>query len=158
VVLDVRANAVVASGLSMPHSPRCYRDRLWLHNSGTGEFGFVDLSTGAFVPVVFCPGYLRGLAFVGDYAVMGLSGPRHDKTFSGLPLDDALAAKGATARCGLHVVDLRTGTVVHWLRFEGMVSELYDVVALPGAVRPMALGFKTDEIQRLLTMGPEGKL
>jgi hypothetical protein len=44
------------------------------------------------------------------------------------------------------------------VRLEGMVSELYDVVVLPGAVRPMALGLKTDEIQRLLTVGPPGAL
>jgi len=89
---------------------------------------------------------------------MGLSRPRHDKTFTGLPLDDALVAKGAQARCGLHIVDLRSGDVVHWLRLEGMVSELYDVVVLPGVVRPMELGFRTDEIQRVLSVGAKGVL
>jgi uncharacterized protein (TIGR03032 family) len=158
VVIDVRDNRIVASRLSMPHSPRVYRGRLWLLNSGTGYFGSIDATSGVFVPLTFCPGYLRGLAFVGDYAVMGLSRPRHDKTFSGLALDDNLAAKGVEARCGLHVVDLRNGDVAHWVRLEGMVSELYDVAALPGVVRPMALGFKTDEIQRLLTVGAEGVL
>jgi hypothetical protein len=48
--------------------------------------------------------------------------------------------------------------VAHWLRLEGMVRELYDVAVLPGVVRPMALGFKTDEIQRLLTVGAAGAL
>ena len=158
VVLDVPDNRALASGLSMPHSPRVYRDRLWLLESGTGYFGSVDRKSGAFEPLTFCPGYLRGLAFAGDYAVVGLSRPRHDKTFGGLALDETLAAKGAEARCGLHVIDLRTGDAVHWLRLEGMVSELYDVVVLPGVVRPMALGFKTDEIQRLLSAGPEGVL
>jgi uncharacterized protein (TIGR03032 family) len=142
----------------MPHSPRVYRGKLWLLNSGTGYFGSIDLASGTFEPRTFCPGYLRGLAFVGDYAVMGLSRPRHDRTFSGLPLNTALAEKGAEARCGLHVVDLRSGDVVHWVRLEGMVSELYDVVVLPGVVRPMALGFKSDEIERLLTIGPEATL
>jgi hypothetical protein len=52
------------------------------------------------------------------------------------------------------VIDLRSGDVVHWVRLEGMVSELYDVVVLPHVVRPMALGFKTDEIQRLLSIDP----
>ena len=158
VVLDVRANRVIASGLSMPHSPRVYRGRLWLLNSGTGYFGSLDLKTGTFEPLTFCPGYLRGLAFVGDYAVVGLSRPRHDKTFGGLPLDETLPAKGAEARSGLQVIDLRSGDVVHWLRVEGMVSELYDVVVLPGVVRPMALGFRSDEIQRLLSVGDEGAL
>ncbi len=158
-VVDVTENRVVAGGLSMPHSPRVYRDRLWLLNSGTGFLGSVDPAGGTFEPLAFCPGYLRGLAFVGDYAVVGLSGPRHDKkTFGGLALDEELAARGAEPRCGLQVVDLRSGDVVHWVRIEGLVSELYDVVVLPGAVRPMALGFKTDEIQRLLTVGAPGVL
>jgi uncharacterized protein (TIGR03032 family) len=142
----------------MPHSPRLYRDRLWLLNSGTGYFGSVDRASGTFEPVAFCAGYARGLAFAGNYAVLGLSRPRHDKTFGGLPLDQALTAKGAEARCGVHVVDLGSGDIAHWLRLEGMVSELYDVAVLPGVARPMALGFKTDEIQRLLTMGSPGTL
>ena len=142
---------MVVSDLSMPHSPRHYRGRLWLLNSGTGEFGSIDPASGQFAPVTFCPGYLRGLAFIADYAVVGLSQPRHDKTFGGLPLEAELARHGAEARCGLQVINLRSGDVAHWLRVEGMVRELYDVVVLPGVSRPMALGFKTDEIQRLLT-------
>jgi len=85
VVIDVRDDRIVASGLSMLHSPRIHHGRLWLHDSGTGRFGSIDPASGAFVPLTFCPGYLRGLAFVGDHAVMGLSRPRHDKTFAGLP-------------------------------------------------------------------------
>src|SRR5262245_9956487 len=158
VVLEIPSGRVVASGLSMPHSPRWYRERLWLHDSGTGHFGSVDLASGRFVSLTFCPGYLRGLAFVGDHAVVGLSQPRHDKTFGGLALDEELSKRGAEARCGLLVIDLRSGDVAHWLRVEGMVRELYDVAALPGAGRPMALGFKTDEIQRLIAIGTDGAL
>ena len=68
---------------------------------------------------MFCPGYLRGLAFVGDYAVVGLSRPRDDKTFGGLALTDELARRSADARCGLLIIDLRTGNVAHWLRSRG---------------------------------------
>ena len=158
VVLSVPDGQVIASGLSMPHSPRWHKRRLWLHNSGAGEFGSVDPATGRFEPLTFCPGYLRGLAFVGDYAVVGLSRPRHDKTFGGLPLEAELAKRGAEARCGLFFIDLRTGDVAHWLRVEGMVRELYDVAVLPQVTRPMALGFKTDEIQRIVAIGPQGSL
>ena len=151
-VVDVETNETVLEGLSMPHSPRWHNDRLWLHNSGTGEFGTADLEAGRFEPVCFCPGYLRGLSFVGDFAVMGLSKPRRNRTFTGLVLDEALAERKAEPRCAIHVVDLRTGDAVHWLRIEGFVEELYDVVVLPGAVRPMAIGFKTDEIRRTISM------
>ncbi len=110
------------------------------------------------MPLAFCPGYLRGLAFHGDWAVVGLSRPRQDKTFSGLPLEEELARRGAEARCGLHVIDLRTGDTVHWVRLEGLVSELYDVVVLPGVTRPGLLGFKSDEIQRTIAVGAEAPL
>ena len=152
VVVDVHSNEVVAHGLSMPHSPRWHQGKLWLCNSGTGEFGHLDLDSGRFVPVAFCAGYLRGLYFHGDFALVGTSKPRHNKTFSGLPLDAALQSRQAEARCGLQVIDLRTGDAVHWLRIEGVVDELYDVITLPGVRRPMALGFKTDEIRRVLSV------
>ncbi len=155
VVLEIPDGRVLASDLSMPHSPRLYRGRLWLHNSGAGEFGSIDPAGGPFEPLTFCPGYLRGLAFVGDYAVVGLSQPRHDRTFGGLALDAELARRDAEARCGLLVIDLRSGDVAHWIRIEGMVRELYDVAVLPGVARPMALGFKSDEIQRIIAIGDE---
>lgn len=153
LVMDVTSGEIVADGLSMPHSPRYYMDKLWVHNSGTGYFGWVDEKVGRFEPVCFCPGYLRGLDFSGNFAIVGLSRPRHNKTFSGLALDAALGEKRVEPRSGIYVIDLRTGDCVHWLRIEGIVEELYDVVAFPGAARPMALGFKTDEIRRMIHMG-----
>lgn len=152
VVIDVNTNEIACSGLSMPHSPRWHNGRLWLLNSGTGDFGYVNLQTGKFEPVCFCPGYMRGLSFHGDFALIGISRPRHNKTFSGLALDKNLKTRHAEARCGVQIVDLRSGDVVHWLRMEGVVEELYDVVVLPGVRRPMALGFKTDEIRRILSI------
>jgi uncharacterized protein (TIGR03032 family) len=158
VVVEIPDGRVIARGLSMPHSPRLYRSRLWLHNSGTGQFGSVDPAGGGFEPLTFCPGYLRGLAFLGDYAVVGLSRPRQDKTFTGLALDEELARRNAEPRCGLLIIDLRSGDVAHWLRLDGMVSELYDVAVLPKVCRPTALGFKTDEIQHTIAIGAQGVL
>jgi len=156
-VIDVRANRVIAGGMSMPHSPRIYNGRLYLHNSGTGQFGWLDPTRGSFEPICFCPGYLRGLAFSRGYAIVGLSKPR-DSAFNGLALNDELVARGATAQCGLRVVDLQSGDIVHWLKFEGNVGELYDVVALPATGRPKSIGFKTDEIQRTIVMDSPGSL
>jgi uncharacterized protein (TIGR03032 family) len=156
VVIDVSTGESVLRQLSMPHSPRWYRDRLWLLDSGNGFFGHADLEHGGFEPVCFCPGYLRGLNFVGDFAVVGLSRPRENRTFEGLALDEQLKTRGASARCGLQVIELATGDAVHWVRIEGIVEELYDVVVLPSVRRPMALGFKTDEIRRTITIAGAG--
>jgi uncharacterized protein (TIGR03032 family) len=152
IVIDVRSNEIVGRGLSMPHSPRLHDGKLYLLDSGTGRFGTLDPTTGRFEEIAFCPGYLRGLAFHGRFAIVGLSQPRENKTFSGLPLDEALARKNADPICALMVIDLKSGAIVHWLKMEGVLHELYDVVALPGIRRPQAIGLKTDEIRRILTI------
>jgi uncharacterized protein (TIGR03032 family) len=154
ICMDVRENEILARGLSMPHSPRWDEKthKLWLLNAGTGELGFINMDSGAFEAVAFCPGFMRGLTIAGDFAIIGLSKQRENRTFSDLPLDKKLQAANSEARCALQVVDLRSGDVVHWLRIEGVVEELYDVVALPGVRRPSALGFVTDEIRRVITV------
>jgi uncharacterized protein (TIGR03032 family) len=158
VIIRAPDGTEITGGLSMPHSPRMHKGELWVLNSGQGYLGKIDCKTGKFEPVAFCPGYLRGLTFVDDFAIVGLSQPRHDKTFSGLPLDEELSRRNVDSRCGLQVIDLTTGVIVHWLRLEGIVRELYDVVTLPGVVRPMALGFQTTEIQQIISIGDAGVL
>jgi len=158
IVMDVRTNQVIAENLSMPHSPRIhpqFPSRVFLLNAGTGFLGYVDTNEGAstdtaFHEIAFCPGFTRGLTFIGRKAIVGLSATRENRTFAGLPLDQNLKAKGAEPRCAIHVIDLDSGTTEHWLRIEGVVHELYDVVALSSITRPKLLGFKTDEIQRTL--------
>jgi uncharacterized protein (TIGR03032 family) len=155
IVVDVASGEIVCRGLSMPHSPRLQGGALYVLNSGGGYFGRIDPAGGRFEPIAFCPGYLRGLVFVDRFAVVGLSRPRaENKTFAGLELGETLAAKGVSARCGIMVIDLKSGDTVHWLNIAGVVEELYDVAVLPGVVRPMALGFKSDEIRRVITLGP----
>lgn len=152
VVIDVATQEIVAAGLSMPHSPRLHDGRLWVLNSGAGELGIVDPITGRFEPVAFCPGYARGLAFAGNYALIGLSLPREDRTFSGLPLDDALKARGTDARCGLAIIDLSRGDMIGWVRIEGVVRELFDVAVLPNVRRPSLIGFKSDEVRYMVSI------
>jgi uncharacterized protein (TIGR03032 family) len=152
MLMDIRDNAVLLGGLSMPHSPRLHDGRLWLLNSGAGQFGYYDGVAKAFVPVAFCPGYARGLAFVGRYALVGLSLPREERTFQGLPLDRALAERGAEPRCGLLVIDTTSGDTVAWIRLEGIVRELFDVAVLPGIRNPAAIGFMSDEVKRVISV------
>ncbi len=155
VVIDIESDEIVCEGLSMPHSPRWHNDTLWVINSGTGFFGRVDLERGSFEPLVFLPGYARGLTFLGEWAIVGLSDRRENRTFQDLDLEDNLKQRDAETRCGLLVVDLNSFDAPHWMRFGGIVKELYDVGVLPGVVRPMAVGFKTDEVRRYLSFPDE---
>ena len=153
VVMHIPSNEIIASGLSMPHSPRWYQGKLWLLNSGKGEFGY--LNDGQFVPVIFCPGFVRGLAFWKNYALVGLSKLR-SKVFTGLALEQRLASGNMTSQCGLMIIDLNTGNLLHTLRIDGVVEELVDVVVLPELYWPRSLVYQNDDIDRLISFPGSG--
>ena len=140
VIIDVSSGEFLATGLSMPHSPRWALGKLWVLNSGEGSFGYIDLATQQFCEVTFCPGYARGMAIAGKYAVIALSRPREDSTFGGLKLGERLKKHKIEARCGLMIVDLETGSATDWLRIRGSIQELFDVSILPGVRQPIILG------------------
>ena len=152
VVIDIGSGEVVVAGLSMPHSPRLHEGRLWLLESGTGQLGHVDVKRGSFEPIAFCPGYARGLAFAANQAIVGLSHPRENRTFSGLTLDEGLKERDAEPRCGLAIIDLSSGGMTAWVRIEGIVRELYDVAVIPNVRYPSLIGFKTDEVKYVISI------
>lgn len=153
VIIDVETNKIMADGLSMPHSPRFYDGKLWVLNSGSGELGWLHPKNGGFTPTAFFPGFLRGLAFHNDHALVTLSKPRHGR-FEGLALDEKLKEKDADAWCGIQIVSLATGNVAQWLRFDGAITELFDICVLPGVKNPITLGPQSQEIRDFITMEP----
>jgi uncharacterized protein (TIGR03032 family) len=152
LLIDIETDEPVIEGLSMPHSPRLHDGKLWLLNSGSGELGFVDTAKGRFEAIAFCPGYARGLAFVDQCAVVGISLPRENRTFQGLALEEQLTARGAEPRCGLLIIDIANGDTIGWVRIEGVVRELFDVAVLPNIRNPALVGFKSDEIRRVISI------
>ena len=129
VIIDIESNEIVCRGLSMPHSPTMHKGELWVLNSGSGELGVV--AEGKFEPRVFLPGFLRGLHFVGRFAIVGSSHDRHENRFSGLELGKKLEEKKTSSVCGVFVVDTTDFSIAHRVGFMG-VDELYDLCVVPG--------------------------
>ena len=156
VVIHVPSGQLAASGLAMPHSPRWCDGKLWLLNSGTGELGWIE--DGQFQALCFLPGFVRGLAFAAGFAVVGLSKLRSHQ-FTGLPLERRLQAEGIPGGCcGLRVVDLATGEIVHSLDLPDPIDELFDVAVLPGVRQPRALGLQGEEIDCLVKIPDQPEL
>ena len=128
ILIDVASNEIICRGLSMPHSPRWYNDKLWVLESGYGRISTVDMQTGRTTPVAEVPGFTRGLDFVGPFAFIGLSQVRETAVFSGLPITEKLQDR----TCGVWVVDIRSGAIVGFIRFEDAVQEIFAIQALPG--------------------------
>ncbi len=147
VVIDVPADRVVLRGLSMPHSPRLHDGVLYVLNSGAGELWRVDLDSFRHEVVCRLPGYLRGLDFAGPYALIGLSMIREKHVFGGLPVQE----RNPALRCGVAVVDLRTGGEAGTFEFTGGCTEIFDVRFLPGVLRPMILNSDKDATGQAVT-------
>ena len=128
ILMDVESGEVLTRGLSMPHSPRWYRDKLWVLESGRGGLGYIDEDSGKYITVATLPGFTRGLAFCGSLAFVGLSQIRETAVFGGIPI----AEKNLQERtCGVWVVNLDTAETVAFVKFEDAVQEIFAVEIAP---------------------------
>lgn len=141
IVIDVDSGEIVLRGLAMPHSPRWHDDKLYVLNSGAGELLCVDPETGRSETVCRLQGYLRGLTFVGDYAVIGLCQIRETHIFGGMPVQQAYDR----LLCGVAIVALASGAQIGCLEITSGCSEIFDLRFLEGSRKPNILsGDKTD--------------
>ena len=53
------------------------------------------------------------------------------------------------------IVSLANGDVMNWIRFEGDITEIFDISFLPGVRNPMLVGLRTAEIRELITFESE---
>ena len=147
VVVDVETDEIVLDGLAMPHSPRWHNDKLWLLNSGAGELVVMDPVSGRRDVVCQLPGYLRGLCFVGPYAVIGMCKIREKHLFGGLPIQQRVER----LTCGVAIVDLRTGGMAGQFEFTSGCEELYDVLFLAGIRRATILNLEKPAVHEAVT-------
>lgn len=152
IVMDVPSGEIVASGLSMPHSPRWHDGRLWVLESAKGTVATIDPASGRCETLAQLPGFTRGLAFSGHHAFVGLSQVR-ESVFDGISLGQRLRPEERC--CGVWVIDIRSGATVGFVKFEGAVQEIFDVQLLPGIVYPDILEPDADLIGASFVLSDE---
>lgn len=133
ILIDIESSEVILRGLSMPHSPRWYNGRLWILESGTGSFGFIDPGTGKYQSITQLDGFTRGLSFAGPLAFIGLSQVRESAVFGGVPIAERALEERI---CGVWVVNIETGQTVGFVKFEDAVQEIFAVEVLAGTRCP----------------------
>jgi uncharacterized protein (TIGR03032 family) len=138
-----------AAEVGKPPAPVAF----WLLESGTGQLLVVDSATGKRQTVAELPGFTRGLALTGPYAIIGLSKIRSTSAMDGVPL----ARRREQLKCGIGVVDLRSGRVIAFLDFQTAVEESFDVQLLPGLRFPEILGFQKDTIHNTFLVPNESE-
>lgn len=135
IIIDVKRNAVIAEGLSLPQSPRWHNGQLWFLEAGKGLLNVMDSDSGEIRQVAELPGFVRGMELIGDFAFIGLSKSMQDVVIEQTPL-----AKGKTAlACGLWLVNIVNGRTIGFIDFKGAVREIHAVQIIPNACYPEIL-------------------
>ena len=154
-MIDILDPGRSVGGLTQPHSPRMFGDEPWLLNSGSGALGRV--ADGRFEPVFVHAGYPRGLSRIGEHLLVGLSKERRAGEFDNLPIGDNLKARGMSPGCGVDILDMAAGKLAHWLRFETVVTELFDIIVLPRCTDPTLISPYANTAQRAYAIGTPAK-
>ena len=129
MIMDIESNEFNSQGLSMPHSPRWYRNKLWVLESGAGQLITLDLQTGEKTVIAEVPGFCRGIDFIERYALIGLSQVRESSVFAGLPLTE----REQDRKCGVWIVDIETGKTEGYIEFSEAIQEIFSVQVVPGS-------------------------
>ena len=82
---------------------------------------------------------------------MWMSKIRATSAMDGVPL----AERRDKLKCGVAVVDWRSGLVVARLEFQTAVEEIFDVQLLPGLRFPEVIGFQQETIQHTFVVPRE---
>ena len=126
---DIKEDRYLCENLPMPHSPRVYKNELYLLLSATEEFVKIDRTTGEKETITKLDGFIRGLSFYENYAFIGVSKLRKSHTFGDLPI----ARKRLYA--GVVIIDLNTKSKVAEVYYDEALEEIYDVHFIPNAKR-----------------------
>jgi uncharacterized protein (TIGR03032 family) len=131
ILMEVPSGRIVASGLSMPHSPRVIDGQLYVLEGGRGYLLQVDPVSGAKRVVAKLPGFTHGLAAYGGVLFVGLSKLRDKRGPQGLPIESESEALVA----GVAAIEIKTGNVLGILEFITGVEEIFDLQVLPNIRR-----------------------
>ncbi len=146
VLIDVPNNTVVAEHLPMPHSPLLVGDTLYMLLSATGQVVRCNTKTGDMEIIAELDGFLRGLDKRGDYLFIGMSTLRESSSgFDDLPIAQR------ELNCGVAIIHEPSGQVAGWLKYEGEVRELYDVMILDGIRRPGIVNTESEQCRMAVT-------
>lgn len=134
LLIDVQRNEIVLDGLCMPHSPKVRKGKVYLCNSGYGHVLCYDPATKTTEIVLELPGFTRALTFYDNYMLVCCSCFRRSNNLKArLPLADMYENSSA----GVYIVDMADYSIVAYCRFDGDVSQLYDIAIIPDCTAPM---------------------
>ena len=150
VLIDIESDEILASGLSMPHSPRWHRDAIWYLESGKGAICTLSTGNHETQSIASLPGFTRGLCFFKNLAFVGVSRARGTSEFSGIEITKEVAARDS----GIWVIDTNNGNTLAALKFGNDIDEVFSVELMPHKC-PALLPYPSDTTHETFILDKE---
>jgi uncharacterized protein (TIGR03032 family) len=141
VLMEVPSGEIILDGLSMPHSPRIYKDELYVLESGCGHLIKVNINEKSSELIYNFDCFIRGMSFHNNIALIGKSKIREtSKDF------DDLDVKKNSKYAGLMFFDMDKKQILGEVNYETDVEEIFDVQILENTINPVVI---TSQIERM---------
>jgi len=134
-LIDVDTDDILLEGMIMPHSPKVYKDEVYVCESGLGVVWKYNPITKEKTQVVKLQGFTRGLYFYGGLMLVGTSQVRASEIKNPTPISTEYDETYA----GVWMINLEDNSIVGYIRFDGDVDQIYDIAVIPGTVMPELL-------------------
>ncbi|GLQ30246.1 TIGR03032 family protein [Litoribrevibacter albus] len=144
-LIDVQTSKILVDGMIMPHSPRYHEGKIYVCESGRGLVWRVDPESGAKTQMIQLPGFLRGMTFLDDIMLVGLSRVRDSDSNKDMPLRQ----EGIETVSGVWLINLNDDSVIAYIKFEDDVDQIYDIGIIPNGSFPELLDVNNPLIRHL---------
>lgn len=133
-LIDIDTNEMLIEGMMLPHSPKVYKDKVYVCESGLGVVWEFDPKTKEKKEVIKLKGFTRGLNFYGDLMFVGLSKMRTSSVTDPLPI-----SKEDETYSGVWIINMEDNTQIGHIKFDGDVDQIYDIGIIEDSSYPELL-------------------
>ena len=134
-LIDIDTDEILIEGMIMPHSPKVYKDEIYVCESGLGVVWKYNPKTKEKREFVKLQGFTRGVYFYGGLMFVGTSKVRASEIKNPTPISTMYEETYS----GIWIINLEDGSEVGHIKFEGDVDQIYDIAVIPGATMPELL-------------------
>jgi uncharacterized protein (TIGR03032 family) len=147
ILMEVPSGEIILDGLSMPHSPRIYRDELYVLESGCGHLIKVNINDKSSELIYNFDCFIRGMSFHKNIALIGKSKIRE----SSKDFDD-LDVKENSKHAGLIFFDMDKKEIIGEINYESDVEEIFDVQILENTINPVVITSQIERMNDIITL------
>ena len=149
-LIDIDTDEILLDEMVMPHSPKVYKDKVYVCESGLGIVWEFDPKTKEKKQVVKLKGFTRGLYFYGGLMFVGLSQVRTSSITDPIPL-----SKEDKTYSGVWIINMDNNTEIGYIKFDGDLDQVYDIAIMPDTSYPELLERESTLIRYLFDFKEE---